>query len=322
MTARESDGAPHTGEGMGPGAAGPVLITGGTGFVGSNLRLAMRGRPIRLLVRDAGQADHLRGPDVEIVQGDITQPGSLAGALAGCSAVIHLVGIIEEAGSSFDTVIRQGTVNMLAATSAAGIRRFVHMSALGARDDPELPYMRAKWQAEEAVRSSGLDWTILRPSVIFGPGDGFINPLAGLVRAPITPVAGDGTARFMPIAVEEVAEIFAGIVDDQATIRETCELGGGAEYTLAGMLDAISAELGQRHPRVNVPVPLITLAVRLSAPLPKALRPPVTIDQLRMLKIDNITRDSATERLLGRPPQALANGLGYLQPGATNHPPD
>lgn len=321
MTARQPDEA-TSGDEDGVSRAGPILITGGTGFVGSNLRVALRDRPIRLLVRDAARSTHLRRPDVEIVEGDITRPDTLAGALADCSAVIHLVGIIEEAGSSFDTVIRQGTVNMLAATRTAGIRRFVHMSALGAREDPTLPYMTAKWHAEAAVRESGLDWTILRPSVIFGPGDGFINPLAGLVRAPITPVAGNGRARFMPIAVEEVAEIFAGVVGDRTSFGQTYELGGGAEYTLAGMLDAISSELDKRHPRINVPVPLIMLAVRLSSPLPKALRPPVTIDQLKMLKIDNVTGDNAAPRLLGRAPKALADGLGYLQPGATNRPPD
>ncbi len=322
MTTNGPDVTTGTDATTGTGRTGPVLITGGTGFVGSNLRQAMRGQPIRLLVRDATRAEHLRGPDVEIAVGDITRPETLGAALSGCSAVIHLVGIIEEAGSSFDEVIRQGTANMLDAARAAGVRRFVHMSALGVRDNPQLPYMRAKWQAEQAVMASGLDWTILRPSVIFGPGDGFINPLAGLVRAPITPVAGDGRSRFMPVAVEEVARIFARVVADPSTIGQIHELGGGAEYTLSGMLDAISAELGKRHPRINVPVPLIMLAVRLSAPLPKALRPPVTAEQLKMLRIDNVSADSATARLLGHPPKALADGLGYLQPGATNRPPD
>ena len=302
---------------------GRIFLTGGTGFVGSNLRAALGDRPIRLLVRDPEKHEHLRRPNIELVAGDVTRPETLQGALDGCQYVIHLVGIIEETGSgSFDAIIRQGTVNVLAEAERAGIAHFIQMSALGARDDPAFPYMRAKARAEAAVRASPLPWTIFRPSVIFGPGDGFINPLALLVRFPITPVVGDGKSRFMPAAVGEIAEVFAGAVGTPKTFGQTYELGGAKIYTFEQMLDAIGNELDRHHPRVRVPVPLISLVVRLSKPLPRALRPPVTDEQLKMLKTDNTTDHSATGELLGRPPTALEDGLGYLKKGARNRPPD
>ena len=302
---------------------GRIFLTGGTGFVGSNIRAALGDRPVRLLVRDPGKYEHLRRPNVELVAGDVTRAETLRGAMDGCQYVIHLVGIIEETGSgSFDAIIHQGTVNVLAEAERAGISHFLQMSAMGATDDPAFPYMQAKARAEAAVRASSIPWTIFRPSVIFGPGDGFINPLALLVRFPITPVVGDGQSRFMPAAVAEVAEVFAGAVGNPRTFGQTYELGGARIYTFEQMLDAIGNELGRHHPRINIPVPLISLVVRLSKPLPRAIRPPVTGEQLKMLKSDNTTDHNAMGELLGRRPTALEDGLGYLRKGARNRPPD
>ena len=158
--------------------------------------------------------------------------------------------------------------------------------------------------------------------MIFGPGDGFINPLALLVKLPITIVVGDGQSRFMPAAVAEVAEVFTAAVGNPKTFGQTYELGGAKIYTFEQMLDAIGNELGKHHPRIRIPVPLISLVVRLSKPLPRAIRPPVTGEQLKMLKSNNTTDHNATGELLGRPPIALEDGLGYLKAGARNRPPD
>ncbi len=302
---------------------GRIFLTGGTGFVGSNLRAALGDRPVRLLVRDPAKAEHLRSATVELVAGDVTRPETLRGALDGCQYVVHLVGIIEETGSgSFDAIIHQGTVNVLAEAERTGIAHVIQMSAMGASDDPAFPYMQAKSRAEAAVRASRIPWTIFRPSVIFGPGDGFINPLALLVKFPVTPVVGDGQSRFMPTSVGEVAEVFAGAIGNPLRFGQTYELGGAKIYTFEQMLDAIGNELGKHHPRIKVPVALISLVVRLSKPLPRALRPPVTGEQLRMLKTNNTTDHSATGELLGRPPIALEDGLGYLRKGARNRSPD
>ena len=314
---------PDFGTSTSPDQTGRVFVTGGTGFVGSNVRAALGDRPMRLLVRDTSRYAHLRSDTVELVEGDVTRAESLRGVMDGCRYAIHLVGIIDETGSNgFDAVIRQGTEHIVVEAERAGVDHLLHMSALGAMDDPAFPYMRAKFRAEAAVRSSTVSWTIFRPSIIFGPGDGFINPLATLVRFPITPVVGDGQSRFMPVSVADVAEVFASSIGRESTFGETYELGGDRIYTFEQMLDAIGDTLGRHHPRINVPVPLIATVVTLSRPLPQVLRPPVTSEQLKMLRTNNTTDHSATDELLGRPPLALADGLGYLKAGARNRPPD
>jgi NADH dehydrogenase len=234
--------------------------------------------------------------------------------MTSCETVIHLVGIIEESGGvTFDRVIRLGTENLVRAAQSGGVRRFIHMSAMGAQANPAFPYLNAKRGAEEAVRNSGLDWTIFRPSVIFGPGDGFVTVLANLIRkAPVIPVVGSGKSKFQPISVGEIAEAFRRAVDDPATIGQTYELGGGETYTYEGMLDLLAARLGKRRPKLHMPVPLMKTIVALSSPLPKRLRPPVTKEQLNMLALDNCTDQSRTAELLGREPTSLRDGIDYV----------
>jgi NADH dehydrogenase len=293
---------------------GRIFITGGTGFVGSEIRAALGDRPIRLLVRDDTQASQLKSANVELVQGDVTDAESIRGAMNGCDTVIHLVAIIEEQrGATFDKVIRQGTVNAVEDAKRAGVKRFIDMSAIGAQDDARYPYLKAKWDGEQVVRASGFDWTIFRPSVIFGPRDGFINVLADLVRkAPIIPVVGNGGSKFQPVAVGDVAASFVKALDDPGAIGKTYELGGPEILTYEAMLDAIASQLGKKKPKVHVPVGLMKLVVAMSSPLPKVLRPPVTAEQLRMLALDNCTNNSATPGLIGRGPTRLADGIGYI----------
>lgn len=289
-----------------------VLITGGSGFVGTEIRKQLADRELRILVRDpASVAD---AESAELVQGDVRDRATLDAAVAGVDAVIHLVAIIEESGNqTFDQVIRQGTENMLAATREASLRRFLHMSALGAQPNPDYPYLQAKWAAEEAVRRSGLDWTIFRPSIIFGPGDRFINVLANLIRrAPVIPVAGSGASKFEPIAVGEVAQVYKRALDDPGTIGQTYELGGGEIYTYEQMIDLIRSRLDTGKPKLHVPISLMKGLVAVTSPLPKALRPPVTREQLKMLALDNCTDRSATAELIGHEPTALRDGLGYI----------
>src|SRR5205809_619860 len=170
-----------------------VFVTGATGFVGRAVIQALRGEGyvVRCLVR-RGSEPSLRGVGaIERVEGDVLAPQLLDEGMAGCGAVVHLVGIIREhiaTNTTFYRVHVQGTVNVVAAAAAAGVRRYVHMSALGAREGAPSRYHRTKWAAEEVVRACGLPWTIFRPSVIYGRGDGFVSPLARLVRRfPVAP---------------------------------------------------------------------------------------------------------------------------------------
>ena len=296
---------------------GRVLITGGTGYVGGNIRESLAGRPVRLLVRNMRAAGNLVSKDVELVEGDVTKTASLRGAMDGCEAVIHLVGIIEESsGATFDDVIRGGTENAVAEAKRAGVRRFIHMSAMGAQNNAAFPYMQAKWQAEQAVKASGIPWTIFRPSVIFGPGDGFINVLAKLVKnplIPIVPVVGEGTSKFQPVSVKDVASAFQKALDEPRTAGEIYELGGPEVFTYEQLLEVIAGKLDKgRKPRVHLPLGMMKTVVKLSSPLPKALRPPVTKEQLRMLALDNASSSSATPKLIGGPPRSLRDNIDYI----------
>jgi uncharacterized protein YbjT (DUF2867 family) len=305
MTAETDGPTPSTGR---------IFITGGTGFVGGNIRAALGDRPLRLLVRSIAGVKNLESPTVELVEGDVTKPETLHGVMDGCNTVIHLTAIIaEEGGVTFDQIIRQGSVNVIDEAKRSGVERFIDMSAMGATDNPQYPYLKAKWDAEQAVKRSEIPWTIFRPSVIFGPGDGFINVLANLVKkAPIIPVVGSGQSKFQPVSVKEVATAFVRAVDDPATAGETYELGGPDILTYEELLDIIAGRLGKKKPKVHVPVGVMKTAVALSRPLPKALRPPVTEEQLRMLALDNCTDNSATSRLIGREPIHLRDGIDYI----------
>lgn len=294
-----------------------IFITGGTGFVGSKItEVLARNHQLRLLVRPDS---HPHVPvKAETVKGDVTDRESLRGKMDGCPTVVHLVGIIKEHGdTTFDSVIRQGTVNVLHEARAAGAKRFIFMSALGAHRDPNYGYHTAKYEAEEAVKASGIDYTIFRPSVIFGEGDGFVSVLAGVVKSfPITPIAGTGKAKFQPVQVDDVADCFVKAVDDpERTSGQIFELGGAKPYSYDEMIDVIAAKLGKKRPRIHIPLPMMKTVVAISQPLPKALRPPVTGEQLKMLSLDNSTEHSATRELIGREPVALQNGIDYLLKG-------
>ena len=293
-----------------------VFITGGTGFVGSGIVSSLNNVDLTLLARSPDKVSSTA--DFSVVQGDVTNPSSLVGKLDGFDTVIHLVAIIEEHGSAtFDSVIHQGTVNVVQEAKRAGVRHFIHMSALGATNDPRYAYHSAKWKAEQAVKSSGVPYTIFRPSVIFGPDDGFINALAGLVRTfPVVPVVGSGQSRFQPVSLQDVADAFARAVADPATTQgQTYELGGARAYTYEEMLDVIASEMGKKRPKVHLPVGLMKLVVAASSPLPKKLRPPVTSEQLKMLALDNSTAESAIESLIGRAPVSLEDGIAYVREG-------
>lgn len=296
-----------------PSSGKNVFLTGGTGFVGGNILKALRGHNVKGLVRSAKS----RLPEgVEPAVGDVTDTSSLTGIMNESDVVVHLVGIIEEkVGVTFDQIIRGGTENVVNEAKSAGVKHFILMSALGAHNDPRFPYLQAKIRSEEILERSGIPFTIVRPSVIFGPGDGFVNALAGVVRGfPVIPVVGDGRARFQPVAVSDVADAFASIVGNPDAARgQVVELGGGDAMTYEEMIDLIATELEKKKPKIHMPIGMMKMVVRMSSPLPKSLRPPVTAEQLKMLSLDNSTNPSPLERLIGRPPLSLRGNIGYIR---------
>ncbi len=250
-----------------------IFITGGTGFVGTEIQKTLKGRKLQVLVRkgDVGP----RNPDATYVTGDVTDAASLKGTMEGCKTVIHLVAIITESdGATFDKVIRQGTENAVAEAKRAGVEHFILMSAMGVRNDPAYPYFFAKYRGEQAVKESGIPYTIFRPSIIFGPKDGFINQLADLVRsAPVVPIAGSGKSLFQPVSLSEVARSFAWAIDNPESYGQTYELGGPDILSYNDIIDIIQKQIGTSKKKVHIPAGLVGGVVALSSPLPKNLRP-------------------------------------------------
>ena len=230
--------------------------------------------------------------------------------MAGVDKVAHLVGVITEKGSQrFDGVIRGGTANVVSEAEKAGVKKLVYVSAIGAAPDPQFPYWHAKWQAEQAVTASSLNYTILRPSLVFGPEDDFFNRLERLVRrTPVVPVAGNGKTRFQPIWVEDVVSCVVACLSEGTHDREIVEIGGPEYYSYDEIIDLIRQKLGSRKPKVHMPLWLMRPAARvLQAVLPS---PPVTTDQLAMLSKDNITALDAVPKAFGFAPKSLREGLG------------
>jgi uncharacterized protein YbjT (DUF2867 family) len=276
-----------------------VLVTGGTGFVGPHVVHALRARdlPVRALVRDPGRASRLAAWGVELATGDVTDPASLHTACAGADAVVHLVAIIKGKPEDFERVMVEGTRNVLVAAQAAGVRRFVLSSALGLdeRSKDAVPYFAAKWQMEEAVRESGLEYVIFRPSFVFGRDGGVLPTFIRLARyAPVTPIVGPGRQRLQPIWVEDVAEYYARALGDQAAANRTFELGGPEAVSWNEFWERLKRVLGVRRPSVHVPFGLMRAQATVTERLPGA---PVTRDQLTMLQLgDNVVADpSAAE---------------------------
>ncbi len=267
-----------------------ILVTGGTGFVGSHLIRRMRkdDLAVRALVRHPHKAGALRDLGVKVVSGDISDPDSLAKAAAGVQRIVHLVGIIQEApGATFRSVHVDGTRNVLEASKKAGVRHFFYQSALGTRAGAASEYHRTKWEAEELVRASGLPYTILRPSLIYGPGDQFTLRLAEIIRlSPVIPVIGSGKSKVQPIYIDNVVDCIVKAVTSDAFANEIYEIGGPEQLTYEEVTRQIAEAMGVRRPLVRMPMLFLKpLAMMLEALLPK---PPLTTEQLVMLQEDNV----------------------------------
>jgi uncharacterized protein YbjT (DUF2867 family) len=295
-----------------------VFLTGATGFVGRHMleRLLAEGHAVRAAVRGlpgqnsrlVAHTQHLgRKDDFQWVHGDIVEGTRLDEGMQGCDAVIHLVGIIVEKGTNtFERVHHLGTRNVVEAAKRAGIKRFVQMSALGVRANGVAPYQTTKWKGEEEVRQSGITFCILRPSLIFGEGDGFVTQMMATMRsAPLLrPVPGDGTPKFRPIAVEDVTACFARSLTYEAATNQTVELGGADELTLNEVLEETARCAGVRKPAVHIPMPLMMAGATVAQKLLK--NPPVTVDQLRMLREGSTCDIGPMKRIFGVNPRGFA----------------
>src|SRR2546426_3333407 len=297
-----------------------VALTGGTGFVGRHIAatLVARGHGVRVLARDPARARFLADQNVEVVAGGLAARAALDGLASGADALIHLVGIIVEQGvQTFTAVHVAGTEALLAAARHARVRRFVHMSAVGARDEPgATPYHRTKRRAEQLVRDSGLSHAIFRPSIINGPESAPIQLLVRLHRwSPVVPVFGDGRFPTQPVWIDDVALAFALAAERPDTIG-VFELAGPQVLTYDEFLLAIGRAAGRSRRLIHVPLGLVrTLAGGFDLLGPAA---PIPSGQLHKLIGGSATPEKAIESVFGIKPLDFEEGLRrYLGPGST-----
>ena len=290
-----------------------ILVTGGTGFVGGHVvhRLRSADEDVRCLVRDRRRAAQLETWGCELVEGDITDREAVRRAVEGCAAVVHLVAIRQGKREQFERVMTEATRDLLAAAREAGVRRFVHMSALGtSAETKDLgPYYEAKWEMEQSVKGSGLEHVIFRPSFVFGRDGGILPTFRKLAKlAPVTPIIGKGTQRIQPIWVDDVAEYFASALEKPEARDRTFELGGPDAVTWNEFWERLKRVLGQRRPSVHVPVGLMRVNALVTERLPGNI--PLTRDLLTMLEgPDNVVTNDDAAETFGLPLVALDDQL-------------
>jgi NADH dehydrogenase len=289
-----------------------VLLTGAGGFVGREVRRRLLAQGCEVVALSRNLRSDEAGHGVIQVAADAADDGWQRWC-GGCSAAIHLVGIIAEqpaSGATFERAHIRTTERLIEACREIGIRRLVHMSALGARAVGATRYHRTKWEGEQAVRVSGLDWTIFRPSIIFGPGDGLTGRLAPLIRRlPLVPVFGDGTYRMQPISVAEVASCMVDALEDRATIGQSYDLGGPEMLSYDEVVRRIARALAVRRTLVHIPLGLARVLVSAIQHFPKA---PITRDQLTML-LEGSTCDTSATVLAFDVPRARFDELEWLR---------
>ncbi|MNI29897.1 3 beta-hydroxysteroid dehydrogenase/Delta 5--_4-isomerase [compost metagenome] len=304
-------------------APGLVTVFGGSGFIGTQVvrALARRGWRVRVAVRNAtrGAALRMAGDvgQVQVVRCDITDKAAVAQAVQGADAVINLVGILfETGGRKFQTLHVEGATNVAEAAKAAGAKRLTHISALGADANGKADYARTKGQAEAAVRAAFPGAVVIRPSIVFGSGDNFLNRFAAMATwSPVLPLIGGGHTRFQPVHVADVAEAVAAATVSAEAEGQTFELGGPSVWTFEDILKFILRETNRQNILLPLPFPVARLIGSLAQiPALIGLTPQLTKDQVTLLETDNVVSPGAKGLAdLGIEPSGIeAIAPGYL----------
>ena len=290
-----------------------IAIIGATGFVGSHAmtHLVAHGHEVVAISRSGRRLDGW-GEPIEARAADVTTGSGMSAALAGADAVVHLVAIPRETGGRrFESVNVDGVRRAVAAADAAGIRRFVHLSVLGVAEDPGLAYLRSKWRGERIVRESGLDWVVLRPSLMFGEGDGFFRLVRTTLKwwSPgVVVIPGDGQTRFQPLSVDDLAIAIERSVVDGERAASVYELGGPRWWTYREIVDEVMRVTGMRRLKVGLPVPLLSGVTTVTDRLLPIF--PVSHDQIASLGRPNFTELDAFQNAFGVRPRPM--DLSYL----------
>lgn len=267
-----------------------ILITGATGFVGRHVVKALLsgGHAVRALGRNSENLATLKAQGCETSTGDLLNEKTIGGAMEDIEGIVHCVGIImEPKGVSFESVVRDGTLNLVQNAVKSGVRRIVYISAMGVRADAKSRYHQTKWDAEEIIRRSGMEYVILRPSIIFGPEDKFINQFLSM---PVIPLPNSGLQKYEPIYVDDLAEIIRLSLENDNLLNTTVDAGGPAQMSFKEIMQTALKVTGKRKMLVSAPLSLMGVVSKLADPMQK-INPalaPITRDQFLMLQEDNI----------------------------------
>jgi uncharacterized protein YbjT (DUF2867 family) len=293
-----------------------ILVAGSTGYIGQHLvrRLVEQGERPRCLVRDPQKAARLFPVDrVEIAQGDTTQPETLVEAVRGIETIVHASFITadrkESPGNHYHATNVQGTTNLVRAAEAAGVTRMIEMSGLGTRPDKPGSYMQGRYLAEQVLKESRLDWTIIQPSVLFGKNAPFLKGLTDLIKSsPVVPLIGGGKMMFQPIYVEDVVRVVLRVLaEPERYSHQTFTIGGPEYSSFTQIIDALLHTMHKTRLKVPAPRPLVKVgAAVMEAILPK---PPLTRAAMTLFSFDNTTDLNSVERDFGFTPLSFRQFL-------------
>ncbi|MGJ0505531.1 MAG: complex I NDUFA9 subunit family protein [Methylocystis sp.] len=283
-----------------------VTVFGGSGFIGRHVVKALLDDDWRIKIacrrpEVARDLKSLRGPgQIDLIKADLRDPDSVAIAVHGARAVVNLVGILTESGGqTFAAVMSEGARVVAEAAAKAGVRRFVHISAIGARKNSPSAYARAKAEGEAAVRELVPEAVIFRPSIVFGPEDDFFNRFATMTRfMPIVPLVG-GNTRFQPVFVDDIAQAVALALDGKAPPGATYELGGPDVKTFRELVQYVCDVLGLQRQIVSLSFgmgALMAKATQIASKASFGLFPKIlsmSTDQVELLRFDNVVSDEA-----------------------------
>jgi uncharacterized protein YbjT (DUF2867 family) len=293
-----------------------LLITGATGYIGRHLvvRLVEQGERPRCLVRNPDKAGKILPTGrVDLVQGDTTQSATLREAVRDIDTIVHTAFLTADrkqtGGNSYEATNVGGTTNLVQAAQAAGVKRIIEISGLGTKPDKPGSYMQGRYLAEKVLMESGLSWTIIRPSVLFGKDAPFIKGLVDLIRsAPVLPLIGGGKTLFQPIYVEDVVSVIISVLKDpERTAEKIYTIGGPDRYSFAEILNKLVDTIGVTRSKVYAPVPLVGLGAAVMEVV--LSKPPLTRAAMSLFSFDNVTDLDSVKRDFGFEPLSFTRYL-------------
>lgn len=287
-----------------------IAVTGGFGFIGHHLvnRLLKDKHTITILSYARSDISRFTG-DVSIARGSLENFDSLVSAFTGQQIVFHLVGIIAETKSqTFEGTVVKGTENVVKAAKKAGVRKIIYLSAMGTSAQAEARYHQSKYKAEQAVITSGIQYTIFRPSLVYGQGDGFVSLLTKMMRfSPFVPVIGNGRYKMQPVYIDDLTGVMSHSLTKSETENEIIEIGGPEKLEYLQILYILKSVLQKKRMNIFLPVAVMRVIAGL---MEKVIKPaPLTTDQIIMMEAGNTGSNEKLKRIFNIEPVPFEEGL-------------